>query len=107
MRKYAAATALAIALTITMLALTVSASVTPANARGLGPGPCRVDQVTAWAHMFGVSRSLMEEGYCFCQCNKDAMRRINTETPTSQRRPFLDGSACTAKCVNAFEAARH
>jgi hypothetical protein len=85
-----------------MLALAVSASLTPANAGG-PPPPCRPDQVTAWAHMFGVSPSLMLESYCFCQCNNDAGRRIHTETPTSNHKKTM---ACNAQCVNAFEASR-
>jgi hypothetical protein len=103
MHKHAAPTALAMALTITMLTLAISASLTPANAAGIGPGPCRADQVTAWAHMFGVSPSFMLERYCFCQCWGDEMRRIHTETPTSNAKK---SQACGSKCVNAFEARR-
>jgi hypothetical protein len=100
MQKHAALTALAIAL-ITMLTLAVSASVTPANA---GVCPRSADQATAWAHMFGVSPSLMLESYCFCRCYGDYVRRrINTETSTSNGTKL---QACQSKCVNTFEASR-
>jgi hypothetical protein len=86
-----------------MLVLAVSASLTPA-ANALGPPPpCRADQVTAWAHMFGVSPSLMLESYCFCRCRVDAMRRSHTETQTSN---FEKSQACGSKCLNEFEARR-
>jgi hypothetical protein len=98
MHKYAAATALALT---TMLALAVSASLTPANAR---VWPRSADQATGWAHMFGVSPSLMLESYCFCRCYGDYVRRrINTETSTSNGTKL---QACQSKCVNTFEASR-
>jgi hypothetical protein len=101
MHKYAALTALGIAL-ITMVALTVSASLTPANAQRfcVSGSP---DTARLWADRRGISVPLALEEYCFCQCAKDSNRRINTETPTSQRTKSM---ACYAKCVNAFEAAR-
>jgi hypothetical protein len=96
-----------------MLTPTVSASVTPANAGGgfcgnygiQGVGcPGNSDAaVTARAHMFGVSRSLVLESCCFFQCNKEMNRRLNTETRTSNSEK---SQACSAKCVNEFEARR-
>jgi Spy/CpxP family protein refolding chaperone len=98
MRNYATATALAL---ITMLTLAVSASLMPANATHVCARSA--DQATAWAHMFGVSPSLMLESFCMCQCQRDAMRRFHTETQTSNAEK---SSACSAKCVNEFEARR-
>jgi hypothetical protein len=98
MNKNAAATALAIVLT-TMIALTVSASVTPANARPAPPCPASPDTVTAWAHIFGVSRSLSSEYYCMCQCWIDHARR---QYPLNDKKY----QACSPKCVNAFEVSR-
>jgi hypothetical protein len=99
MRKYAALTALGIAL-ITMLALTVTASLTPANA-GLGcPGNSDA-AVTAYAHMFGVSRSLVLESCCSIQCGRDAIQRVGRADRDDKKY-----QACLSKCVNAAEAAR-
>jgi hypothetical protein len=83
-----------------MLTLVVLASLTPANS-GSTLCPGSADTVTAWAHMFGVSPSLAQEKYCSCQCWWDAMRR--SQPLMSNNKNY---QSCSAKCVNAFEAAR-
>jgi hypothetical protein len=86
------------------LVLAVSASLTPANAGSkLCPTSSDTVTITAYAHMWGSSPSGALEYYCLCRCNADAMRGINTETPTFRDKKY---QACSAKCVNAFEASR-
>jgi hypothetical protein len=87
-----------------MLVLTVSTSLTSASATNPKcPRSSDTVTITAYAHMSGESPSMALQYYCICRCNADAMRRINTETPTSQTTKSM---ACQSKCVNEFEARR-
>jgi hypothetical protein len=65
------------------------------------------DTARLWAPRKGISVPLALEGYCICQCRKEALHDYAVAPAGAPLALDKKYQACRSKCVNAFEASRH